>query len=148
MVLEIVQVQGSSGFPLLASHLSHQPLKLDIKASYSKHSINSLFNSSRRTLETLTYLFNLKWFSRLFNYKVPADFHYWPAIYYISRYNLISRRVTVKHSINSLFNSSRKQAHIRNIDIFVLSQMVLEIIQAQVPSGFPLLASHLLHQPV
>ena len=28
----------------------------------------------------------------------------------------------------------------------VLSQMVLEIIQVQVPCGFPLLASHLLHQ--
>ena len=29
-----------------------------------KYSINRLFLSSRRTLETLTYLFHLKWFSR------------------------------------------------------------------------------------
>ena len=38
----------------------------------------------------------------------PSGFHYSPAICYISHYNLISRWVTVKHSINRLFLSSRR----------------------------------------
>ena len=40
------------------------------------------------------------------------------------------------------------EAHILAIDIFVLSQMLLEIIQVQGSSGFPLLATNLLHHPL
>ena len=43
--------------------------------------------------------------------------------------------------------SSHRGAHLA-IDIFVLSQMVLEIIQVQGSSGFPLLATNLLHHPL
>ena len=38
----------------------------------------------------------------------PAGFHYSPAIFYISHYNLRSRRFTEKHTINRLFFSSRR----------------------------------------
>ena len=60
-----------------------------------KHTINRLFFSSRRTFYPLTYLLYLKWFSRLFKYKVPAGFHYSPPICYITHYNLRSLSFTV-----------------------------------------------------
>ena len=40
------------------------------------------------------------------------------------------------------------KAHILAIDIFVLTQMILEIIHVQGPNGFAILGSDLLHQPL
>ena len=40
------------------------------------------------------------------------------------------------------------ETHILAIDIFVLTQMVLEIIEVQAPNGFVILGSDLLHQPL
>ena len=42
----------------------------------------------------------VKMFPEIIQVQGPSGFHYSPAICYISHYNLRSRRVTVKHSIN------------------------------------------------
>ena len=64
-------------------------------------------------------MFYLKWFSRYFKYKVPAGFHYSPAICYFSRYNLKSRRFTVIYSINRLF--PHRGAHLSHWHICFIS---------------------------
>ena len=39
-------------------------------------------------------------------------------------------------------------SHRGAVEIFVLTQMVLEIIEVQCPNGFPRIGSELLHQPL
>ena len=138
MVLEIIQVQVPRGFPLLASNLLHlQPgellwntLLIDCSSHRGAHFIHShicsISNGSRDnstfTSATITW--------------VPAGFHYSPVI--------TSATITwdpgeLQWNTLLIDCSSHRGAHFIHSHICSISNGS-QIIQVQVPRGFPLLA--------
>ena len=145
MVLEIIQVQVPSGFPLFDSfcysfHYNSRPRHPSVK-----HSINRLFLSTRHTFFVID-IFDLPLMVlEIMQVQGPKGFPFLDSICYISHYSSRSRHRRVKHSINRLFLSTR---HISVIDKFDLSLMVLEIIQEQGPKGISIPRQPLLYQPL
>ena len=146
MVLKIIQVQSPSVLnitqqPFVTSAtitwypgvLQWNTLLIDSSshrgAHFSHCDMCSISNGSRDNSSTRSHRVN----------------HHSLGICYISHYNLRTRRVTVKHSINRLFLSSRRT-------FLPLTYLFISIGSRNNTSTrslrVPLLASHLLHQPL
>ena len=149
MVLEIIQVQGPSEL-----NITQQPFVTSATISWYPGEIQwntLLIDSSSHRGEHFSHwdmcsVFYLKCSQDNSSTRSQRIKHHTTAICYISHYNLRSRRVTVKYSINRLFLSSRRTFS-SHWDMCSISNGSRDNASTR-SQRFPLLASHLLHQPL
>ena len=107
IVLEIIQIQGPSGFPFLDSFGNIIHYNSRSRHPSVKHSINRLFLSTRHTFFVIDIIDLPLMVLEITQVQGPERFPFLDSICYISHYSSRSRHRRVKHTINRLFLSTR-----------------------------------------